>query len=832
MPTTKYPKNPNVETAFVTDEEGHRTRAVKTVVLDGTIDYPKNPNSPDCYVTVEGQKQRALMTADISSEGTLEYPNNSNSTKGYVTVDGKKQRVVLTASLVGGGSEIKNQDITVTSNGIYTADEGYTGLGTVDVQVPTDAPTYYIEKAVDANGQMLAGGVNTPNLNGVKSIAANALYYGWYGGSGVTGIPDFSTIETIGNYGMFHAFDGTNISSATFSSLTTVNDYGLNNAFANDTSLTTVDLSSVTTLGQYALSSVFYNCTGLTSINLSNLTTCAANCLNNFLYNTRVTSLSLPGITSSTTSNALYGVLSGSYVETFSIPNIITADLAAFCNNATHLTSVDLGKLEIVYSMASAFSGCSALTTVDISSLQFVSGSMQTAFKGCSSLQTINLDNVLFGAADSTLANCFENCTSLTSLTLSGVANMYGRYYAQNMCLGCTALTTASFPKLNKVSTTAGLQYAFRNCTSLTSVSFGGFALSTTNYNAAFANMLQGCSGVTVHFPAEWQATMASWSNVTSGFGGTNTTVLFDLPNVRTADWSNINKHYPANVFNTLYYGCTEITKVDFSALEVLSTTFNDLCGGCTSLTTADFSSLKKIASTSNVGFNKAFQNCSALTTVDFSSLEYITGGNSAYSFNYTFNNCTSLTSLDLSKLAYNMVSYSMDHMVWGCSALTSINLSSLRRGGNNSCTSGFMNASNLTDIYLPAMANINMNTFTNSMSSGMTAHIPSNFTQPFNPGTGVTVVKDLPGVYILTGANDETYQRNPKYDTATALAWRVQDSGSINNATGPTIDWTPYYTSGTADPVIGDTLYSDSACTTSVTTISLMVVDTGQMKA
>lgn len=734
-------------------------------------------------------------------------------------------------TILGVTGDYKGQTPTgtksITSNGVYDV----TDFASADVQVPTTAPTYYIEKAVDANGQMLAGGVNTPNLNGVKSIAANALYYGWYGGSGVTGTPDFSTIQTIGNYGMFHAFDGTNIPSATFSSLTTVNDYGMSNAFANDTSLTSVDLSHITTLGQYALGSAFYNCTGLTSINLSNLTTCAANCLNNFLYNTRVTSLSLPGITSATTSGALSGVLSGSYVETFSIPNIITADLAGFCNGATHLTSVDLSKLEVVSNMGSAFSGCSALTTIDVSSLEFVSGSMQGAFKGCSSLQTINLDNVMIPAADSVMANCFENCTSLTSLNLPGLVSLGGRYGGQNMCLGCTALTTASFPSLVKVSITSGLATAFRNCTSLTSVSFGGFPLSTTNYNAAFANMLQGCSGVTVHFPAEWQATMASWSNVTSGFGGTNTTVLFDLPNVRTVDWSNINYYYPGNVFNTLYSGCTEITKVDFSALESISTPFNSICNGCTSLTTADFGSLKKITAQSCLQY--AFQNCSALTTVDFSSLEYVFFGSSSasYALGNTFNNCTSLTSLDLSKLAYCMPSYCMDHMVWGCTALTSINLSSLRLGGNNSCTSGFTGA-NLTNIYLPALANVNVNTFYNSMSSGMTAHLPSNFTQGFNPGTGVTVVKDLPGVYILTGANNETYQRNPKYDTATALAWRVQDSGRINNATGPTIDWTPYYTSTTADPVIGDTLYSDSACTTSVTTISSMVADTGQFKA
>lgn len=69
------------------------------------IQYPKNPNSDTAFVVQEdGTKNRALMTApqDTSS---LELPTNSNSCKGYVTIDGKKQRVILTADIGGGGDQ-------------------------------------------------------------------------------------------------------------------------------------------------------------------------------------------------------------------------------------------------------------------------------------------------------------------------------------------------------------------------------------------------------------------------------------------------------------------------------------------------------------------------------------------------------------------------------------------------------------------------------------------------------------------------------------------------------------------------------------------------------
>ena len=167
MPTVKHPKNPNTDTAFVTDDNGHTTRAVKTVLLDGTVDYPKNSNSDSCYVTVDGKKQRALMTADISSEGSLSYPNNSNSTKGYVTVNGKKQRVILTASLVGGGSTPVIEELNVTpstSAQTITAPSGTDGYSPVNVSAVTSS--------IDANIQ--AGNIK----DGVTILGVQGTYTG------------------------------------------------------------------------------------------------------------------------------------------------------------------------------------------------------------------------------------------------------------------------------------------------------------------------------------------------------------------------------------------------------------------------------------------------------------------------------------------------------------------------------------------------------------------------------------------------------------------------------------------------------------------------------
>jgi hypothetical protein len=42
--------------------------------------------------------------------------------------------------------------------------------------------------------------------------------------------------------------------------------------------------------------------------------------------------------------------------------------------------------------------------------------------------------------------------------------------------------------------------------------------------------MLSGVTGCTVHFPSNLQAVIGSWADVTAAFGGTNTTILYDLP--------------------------------------------------------------------------------------------------------------------------------------------------------------------------------------------------------------------------------------------------------------------------------------------------------------
>ena len=86
-------------------------------------------------------------------------------------------------------------------------------------------------------------------------------------------------------------------------------------------------------------------------------------------------------------------------------------------------------------------------------------------------------------------------------------------------------LTTLSFPKLSKLQGKIKFEYAgLTNLyfNSLKSDSFG-------SYTNVFNNMLQGVTGCTVHFPSNLEEKLSTWSDVTAGFGGTDTIILFDL---------------------------------------------------------------------------------------------------------------------------------------------------------------------------------------------------------------------------------------------------------------------------------------------------------------
>lgn len=309
-----------------------------------------------------------------------------------------------------------------------------------------------------------------------------------------------------------------------------------------------------------------------------------------------------------------------------------------------------------------------------------------------------------------------------------------------------------------------------------------------------------------------------------------------------------------------MFEGAQNTISVDLSNVSVLSANNAALYmfSSNTSLISADLSALDSITGASSTSY--MFNGCTSLTTVNLSALKII---NAMYAAEYMFQNCTSLQTIDLDSLVAIWNSVSAQQMFGGCTSLTNVNLRHLVTIGGG--TQMFQNCKSLTNMNLPSLLyvsytracsqmfsgctalqtvsfpSITKNSFTgysrtdqwyNMLSgiTGCTIHLPKNL----DPQTGSTVISslqsypnfggtntvlafDLPSTVILTGADTVEYERNPAYDTETALAWRVKFTGSTISTDR---DWTPYYTNGTSDPQVGATIYSDSACTQTVTTI------------
>lgn len=230
---------------------------------------------------------------------------------------------------VGGGTTPTGTK-QITTNGTHNvADYEY-----ADVQVPTTAPAHYVEKTIDANGNLKASS-NFINLTGVTDLWGYAL---------------------AASYATATFTDNTNID---MSSLTAISGaYACQDMFNNSSGAIHVDMSNVITIsGQESCKNMFTN-SQIASINLQNLTTISVGSLiyvspiqNMFLNCSRLISLNLPKLTS-----VAYG-------------------MSQFVHNCQALTSVKMNALNVIpqplsnSSYASVMGGCKALQSVEFGGL-------------------------------------------------------------------------------------------------------------------------------------------------------------------------------------------------------------------------------------------------------------------------------------------------------------------------------------------------------------------------------------------------------------------------------------------------------------------------------
>ena len=148
-----------------------------------------------------------------------------------------------------------------------------------------------------------------------------------------------------------------------------------------------------------------------------------------------------------------------------------TAYWFTYCSSLTNINGIENLNTANVTDMGGMFSGCSGLTSLDVSGFNTANvTSMWEMFSSCSGLTSLdvsgfNTDNV------TSMGGMFSSCSGLTSLDVSGfnTANVTNMSAMFSSCSGLTSLDVSGFNTANVTN----MRYMFSGCSSLTSIYVG-----------------------------------------------------------------------------------------------------------------------------------------------------------------------------------------------------------------------------------------------------------------------------------------------------------------------------------------------------------------------
>lgn len=207
-------------------------------------------------------------------------------------------------------------------------------------------------------------------------------------------------------------------------------------------------------------------------------------------------------------------------------------------------TTIDLTGVQTItdYMLYNAYNSSNVVGTAfrNANNLYYIfeKGAFQ-AFADCTGITATGLDN-LMSVAYAGLEGCFYGCTGITSIDVSNISDVGDRgfYRTYEQCSNLTG--DISFDSLSNISGRETFSCAFAG-TNLTSISFPALTDVAPDpdplvpeddpetSNQIFGDMLSGVTGCTVHFPSNFERRFDGWSGFSDGFGGTNTTILYDL---------------------------------------------------------------------------------------------------------------------------------------------------------------------------------------------------------------------------------------------------------------------------------------------------------------
>ena len=380
------------------------------------------------------------------------------------------------------------------------------------------------------------------------------------------------------------------------------------------------------------------------------------------------------------------------------------------CKNLTTIEGIEYLNTENVTSMSLMFSGCSALTTLNLSNFDTQSVTNMTGmFSDCRALTTLDVSN--FNTQNVTdMSFMFFNCSAITTLD---IAKFDTKNVTDMSLMFCSDPALTTIYASDKFVTTACEvdENMFAECANLV----GAVPYDENKVGKEMANYTTGyftdiaskvVESYAVFDKATNTLTFKHDTNKPAGAfalnEGKNLPGWYKFDDNNHSHNANIIKKVifdtsfanarPTSCYNW-FYGCTDLTTIE--GIEYLNTenvtNMSWMFSECSALTTLDVSNFD----TKNVmEMSYMFGSCTKLKTLDVSSFNT----QNVTDMNWMFSYCSALTTLDLSNFDTKNVT-DMSGMFSNCSALTTLDLSSFETQNVTDMSRMFKDCSALTTL-------------------------------------------------------------------------------------------------------------------------------------
>ncbi len=356
-------------------------------------------------------------------------------------------------------------------------------------------------------------------------------------------------------------------------------------------------------------------------------------------------------------------------------------DMSYMFSGCSTLTSLDLSTFstEKVTTMAHMFDKMSNVTSINLSSFGTAAvTNMDNMFDGCSALTSLDLTSFVTEKVDSCMY-MFQNCAKLAGISVTDNFAFGEKTVSDKMFAGCTSL-------LNFDSNSVGKEKVM-------DVRLGGYLFNGDLKAAMWAAYSESTSTLTFHYDDKMKDEAATKKMIIPAAGITPAwqtykeqihQVTFDNSFIdarpeSTADWFNGMKN-----LTTLY----QLSKLNTSEVTDMSSMFKD-CQALTSLDLSTFSTDKV------TDMNNMFNDCNKLTSLTLTSFNT----ENVVDMESMFNKCSTLPTLELT--SFNTAKVKNTKLMFtDCSALKTITVSNAFALDNDTISEGmFQGCSDLINF-------------------------------------------------------------------------------------------------------------------------------------